>query len=325
MGNDILVFIEAREGKINPVSWQAVTAAKTLAGSTGGHVVAVALGPGLDGQLADAGKFGAASVKYFNTDALAAYTGDGFSRAIASVAKQISPKAVLIPATAMGKDLAPRVAVRLDAGLAVDCTGLSANGGKITAVRPVVAGKLISTVECSSESFVISVRPNAFPATETGGSATVESFDADLGEIRDRVVKTERAAGGAKDVAEAEIIVAGGRGLVSPENFEALILPLADVLGAAHGASRAIVDAGWRPHAEQVGQTGKTVSPKLYIACGISGAIQHKAGMDSSKCIVAINKDKDAAIFQFADYGIVGDCSEILPRLTAELKTLLGK
>jgi electron transfer flavoprotein alpha subunit len=225
----------------------------------------------------------------------------------------------------MGKDVSPRVAARLEAGLAVDCTNLRLNSGEIIATRPVYAGKAYIDIKINSAIKIYSLRPNVFKPEKTGaGNVSVEKLnisfeDKDFAsQVREVVVSSEKL-----DVAEADIVVSGGRGLKGPENFY-LVEDLAKVLGGAAGASRAVVDAGWRPHGDQVGQTGKTVSPKLYIACGISGAIQHLAGMSSSKCIVAINKDKDAPIFQIADYGIVGDVFEILPVLTEELKKVMG-
>jgi electron transfer flavoprotein alpha subunit len=226
----------------------------------------------------------------------------------------------------MGKDCAPRVAVKLDAGLASDCIALKVDGGNIIATRPVYAGKALTDVRISSAMKVFTLRPNVFAAgTSSGTSTPVEVIDIPLAEsdFASSVVETTMASGKA-DVAEADIIVTGGRGMKGPENFK-MIEDLAGVLGGAVGASRAVVDAGWRPHGEQVGQTGKTVSPSLYIAVGVSGAIQHVAGMSSSKYIVAINKDKDAPIFQIADYGIVADAFEIVPALTLETKKLLGK
>jgi len=224
----------------------------------------------------------------------------------------------------MGKDVAPRVALRLDAGLASDCIALRSEGGEIIATRPVFAGKALLDVRISTPVKVFTLRPNTFDAAEESGDARVELRTVPL-EGADLVttVLEMKVAAGRPDVTEADIIVSGGRGMKGPEHFQ-LIERLADALGAGVGASRAVVDAGWRPHDEQVGQTGKTVSPSLYIACGISGAVQHLAGMSTSRYIVAINRDKDAPIFQIADYGIVGDVFEILPALTEELKKAGG-
>ncbi|MCW8822731.1 MAG: electron transfer flavoprotein subunit alpha/FixB family protein, partial [Ignavibacteriaceae bacterium] len=222
--------------------------------------------------------------------------------------------------TALGKDLAPHLSIKLDAACVVDCIKISVSGNKIICTRPTYAGKALVDLKLLSNKKVITIRPNVFKAQVTENSNPPEIVVKDItsANLRSKVTEFKKAEG-KLDVSEADIIVSGGRGMKGPENFH-LIEELAETLGAAVGASRAVVDAGWRPHSEQVGQTGKTVSPTLYIACGISGAIQHLAGMSSSKFIVAINKDKDAPIFNVADYGITGDLFEILPVLTSEIK-----
>jgi electron transfer flavoprotein alpha subunit len=223
--------------------------------------------------------------------------------------------------TALGNDLAPRVAVRLNSGCLMDCTNLKVESGEIIATRPVYAGKANINSKLNSPVKIFTIRPNIFKADLSGEALTsITEKEVSNPNLKTKVVSFKKSEG-KLDVAEADIIVSGGRGMKGPENFN-LIESLADALGAAVGASRAVVDAGWRPHREQVGQTGKTVSPSLYIACGISGAIQHLAGMSSSKYIVAINKDKDAPIFSVADYGIAGDVFEILPVLTEEIKKI---
>lgn len=225
----------------------------------------------------------------------------------------------------MGKDLAPRVAARLGVGLAADCVAITADGSKLSATRPVFAGKAMQRVAFPLSPAVLSLRPKVFaaPAPQSGRAAAVETlaFTWDASAPRAKVTGSTGAQGGKPDLTESEIVVSGGRGLKGPEHF-VLVEQLADALGATVGASRAVVDAGWRSHGEQVGQTGKVVSPKLYVAIGISGAIQHLAGMSSSRCIVAINKDPEAPIFKVADYGIVGDLFEIVPALTAAVKQL---
>ncbi|MBA2244197.1 MAG: electron transfer flavoprotein subunit alpha/FixB family protein, partial [Gemmatimonadetes bacterium] len=222
------------------------------------------------------------------------------------------------------KDLAPRVAARLGVGYAADCTAFEVEGGEVVATRPRYAGKVFSRVRFTGKPALLSVRPNVVMPTQSARAGEIRNLDVNLdGVDAGAVVREVRAAGGEKlDVSEAPVIVSGGRGLREPENFK-LLEELAEALGnAAVGASRAVVDAGWRPHGEQVGQTGKTVAPTLYFAVGISGAIQHLAGMRTSKYIVAINKDPEAPIFKVADYGIVGDLFEILPRLTEEVRKL---
>ena len=248
-----------------------------------------------------------------------------YATVISEIAKRENAEIVLFSATAMGKDLAPRVAVRLNAGLATDCISLKVEGGDVIATRPIYAGKVLVDLKIQSAVKVFSLRPNVFPTVQSDSvncnveSAAVEFADKDF---ETKVVEINQTVG-KLDVAEADIIVTGGRGMKGPEHFT-IIEELAGLLGGAVGASRAVVDAGWRPHSEQVGQTGKTVSPTLYFAVGVSGAIQHLAGMSSSKYIVAINKDKEAPIFQVADYGIVGDAFEVLPAVTREVKKLLG-
>jgi electron transfer flavoprotein alpha subunit len=225
----------------------------------------------------------------------------------------------------MGKDLAPRVAARLGAGLATDCTALRAEGGQLVATRPIYAGKVLAEVTWDKPPAVASLRPKIFePAPpDAARSAAVEMFPAPVAEadLRVRTVEVKAAAQGQVDLTEAEVIVSGGRGMKGPEGY-GVLEELAAALGGVVGASRAAVDAGWRPHGDQVGQTGKTVSPRLYVACGISGAIQHLAGMSGSRCVVAINKDPDAPIFKVADYGLVGDLFEIVPALAGEVRKL---
>lgn len=321
----ILAFAEQREGKFKKSALEAVHAARKLADQTGGECIALVIGSGIAGSAGDLGTYGAARVLAVEAPTLARHSNTAYAKIIAETAQQEGAGIVVLSASQMGKDLAPRVAIKLNAGLASDCTALQVKDGDIIASRPVYAGKAVTDVKVKTAVKVFTLRPNVFTATASGAAAPVESRTAALAEKDFGSVVTDvRVASGRPDVTEADIIVSGGRGMKGPEHFT-LIEGLADVLGAGIGASRAVVDAGWRPHDEQVGQTGKTVSPMLYIACGISGAVQHLAGMSSSKYIVAVNKDKDAPIFQVADYGIVGDVFEILPEMTAQLKTMFGK
>ena len=322
---NILVVAEQRDGKVKKASYEAIKAASTVAAELGATVTAVLFGA--DEAAAKAmGGYGAAKTVHVADDRLAQYANGAYVKAVAQVMEKEGADVVMLPATSLGKDLAPRLAVRIDGALAPDVTAVMAEGGAIVAQRPVYAGKALIKVKINSAKQVFSLRPNVFSAGDsTGAEAAVEAFTPALDDA-DFVTKATGTsiASGKIDVAEATVIVSGGRGMQGPEHWP-LIEGLAETLGAATGASRAVVDAGWRPHAEQVGQTGKTVSPNLYVACGISGAIQHLAGMSSSKCIVAINKDKDAPIFQAADYGILGDVFEVLPALNEELKSFLGK
>lgn len=319
--SNVLVFVETRNGTPNKASLQAVSAAAGVAQSLGGSVTAAVIG-----ACNDAGAIGAAGagkVLHVTDAALANYSQDGYALALQKLCGTANAQFVVMAATSQGKDLAPRLAAKLDAGLMCDVTSVTAANGSIVAKRPVFAGKSFVTLEGTGGPLVITLRPNVFALATGGGAAAVETMNLGIADsdLKSRVTAILAAEGGKQDVAEAEVIVSGGRGMKGPEHW-ALIEELAKALGAATGASRAVVDAGWRPHSEQVGQTGKTVSPKLYVAVGISGAIQHLAGMSSSKCIVAINKDPQAPIFKVADYGIVGDAFEVLPKLTAALKAL---
>jgi len=320
----ILVHIEQRDGAIRPVAREALGEAKRLAATLGGPVVAVYCGasdPGLEAL----GEAGAEQVLFAKHEAFARYDGAGWAVAIAAAAKSVKPQLVLLGASSLGKDLAPRVAALLGAGLAGDCTALEAAGGRLVARRPVMAGKAFEKVSFPKPPAIVTLRPKVFAAAppEAGKKAAVQplAFDWDASQPRAVVTDTVVTAAGKVDLTESEIIVSGGRGVKGPEHF-ALIESLAEALGATVGASRAVVDAGWRPHGDQVGQTGKTVSPKLYVAVGISGAIQHLAGMSSSRCIVAINKDAQAPIFKVADYGVVGDLFEVVPALDQAIRKL---
>jgi electron transfer flavoprotein alpha subunit len=313
----ILTFAEQRDGKLRRASLEAVSEARRLAGPLGAGVVAVVIGPGGDAVSADLASYGADKVIVFGDPGFSSYATESYARALAQAIGTEKPSVVLVPFTAIGKDLAPRVAARIGAGLASDCVALSVRDGRVVARRPVYAGKAYATVEWAGEPQLATLRPNVFPLGQPDPSrkAEVVAASADTSS-RAKVTAVRAAAAGKVQLTEAQVIVSGGRGLKGPEHFH-LVEELAEALGAATGASRAVVDAGWVDHALQVGQTGKTVSPQLYVACAISGAIQHLAGMSSSKYIVAINKDADAPMFKVANYGILGDVFELLPRLTA--------
>ncbi len=322
-----VVFIEQRGNVIKRASLEALSKAAELSD----EVYAVAIGSDLQSAAEDLGKYGANKVFLFEHPSLLNYSATAYAKLVARVVKEHEAGVVLLAATAMGKDLGPRLAVRLGAGLASDVIAVQIEGEKILAKRYAYSGKAIATVQLETPVKILSVRPNVF-ALNSSYARTPEvirsTYSPDEADLK-TIVKEIVASAGKLDVTEADIVVSGGRGLRDPngdgkENWKNLE-ELASVLGAAVGASRAVVDAGWRPHAEQVGQTGKVVSPKLYIACGISGAVQHLAGMASSKVIVAINKDKDAPIFQVADYGIVGTVEETLPKLTEEFKKVLSQ
>lgn len=320
---NILVYFEERTGSIRKPSFEAITAAKAIGAATINAVVVTTSGSNvLSDQVKKAGASKIFVVEHAN---FANYSSKAAAKAVAEVAKSSGADVVVIPATGRGKDLAPRVAVRLEAGYVPDVTLFANEGGKIIATHPVYAGKANVNIEVTTAKKVYSTRPNLWKASkEPAAEAAIENMSITFADsdFSDRT-KELTLSQGKLDVAEADIIVTGGRGMKGPENW-GLIENLASAFGAATGASRAVVDAGWRPHSEQVGQTGKTVSPTLYVAVGVSGAIQHLAGMSSSKTIVAINKDANAPIFAVADYGIVGDAFELLPLLAEEVKKVKG-
>jgi electron transfer flavoprotein alpha subunit len=326
MGNNVLVISEQRDGVLKKVALEMLGAGAALAAALGGSVEAVLLGSGL-GNLPDTlAQYGATKVYVADDPALEAYSGEGYTNTLAAFIGKASPAIVLVGATAMGKDLAPRLAARLGVGLATECTAMEIDGGRLLATRPIFAGKALAKVTLSGDPQMVTVRPNVLPVPEFDASKTAvaEPVAAAVGNVRARVVGVLGAGEGEIDVAEANIIVSGGRGVGGPEGF-APVRSLARALHGAVGASRAAVDAGWIDHGHQVGQTGKTVTPNLYIACGISGAIQHLAGMKTSKVIVAVNKDPEAPIFKLANYGIVGDLFEVVPALEREFKKLLSE
>jgi electron transfer flavoprotein alpha subunit len=337
MSNKILAFIESKEGKFKNSAYEVVTEAHKIAADLNSELIVLTIGSGIDNEAQSLGSYGAKRLLIADSDEINAisknkeikYSSSSFAKVISEVAKQQNADIILLSATALGKDLAGRIAIKTDSSVFNDCIDIKIKDGSIVASRPVYAGKSIIDIKANSNKIVLTLRPNVFKPDNIGNeNIEIEKVDIDslnLNEsdfsayVKEIIVSNEKL-----DVAEADRIVSGGRGLKGPENFY-LIENLAASIGGATGASRAVVDAGWRPHSEQVGQTGKTVSPSLYIACGISGAIQHLAGMSSSKCIVAINKDKDAPIFQIANYGIVGDVFEIIPALTDEFKKVLSK
>ncbi|MGA1435737.1 MAG: electron transfer flavoprotein subunit alpha/FixB family protein, partial [Candidatus Kapaibacteriota bacterium] len=298
----IIVYIESKDAQsLKRTSYEALTAAQSIAG--GAPITAFAIG-GSEQALQTAGHYGVNSVVLAQHEVLATYSSTAAAEALAQYARSINADIVMLSGNASGKEIAPRLSVKLKAGLLPDCIALSNDSGKVHATRPVYAGKAQISVSSSSDASIIALRPNVFTAKSVGTqAAAISSFTPDLNASHARVIAVSTVKNEGKlDVAEADIIVSGGRGMKGPEHFP-LIEQLASTLGAAVGASRAVVDAGWRPHGEQVGQTGKIVAPQLYVAAGISGAIQHLAGMKDSKVIVAINKDPEAPIFGVADYG----------------------
>lgn len=320
MANKFLVFIEQRNGIIKKSSLEAAKVAADFAAKLSGSVEAVTVGNEIEG-LEKIGGYGVTKLTHFKSAELSYYSPSAYTDLISKFALENGCDTLFFGATSMGRDLAPRISVKLDAGLAMDSVALGIEGNDIISTRPIYGGKALVDVKIKSPNKVFALRPNVFnPGTPTGIKADIAIIDVDSPNLSVKVTEIKKAEG-KLDVAEADIIVSGGRGMKGPEHFH-LVEELAEILGAASGASRAVVDAGWRPHGEQVGQTGKTVSPTLYVALGISGAIQHLAGMRSSKFIVAVNKDKDAPIFQIADYGIVGDLFEVVPAMIEEIKKI---
>ena len=329
MAKGIWVFVEHKEEKIRKVTFEMLSAARKLADQKGEELCAVALGNSIGPFIEALGQFGTDKIYVLENELLSQYSTDGYTKALADLAKEQQPSIILFGATVIGKDLSPRVATRLQAGLATDCVEIGLdNEGRLTASRPMYAGKIMADVIFSSDTpQMASVRPNILPASiDAARQAQVIRLKPEInpGDIKTTILEVVKMAGEKVDLTEAEIIVSGGRGMKGPENFN-LLEGLAEVLSATVGASRAAVDAGWRQQIDQVGQTGKVVSPNLYIACGISGAIQHFAGMGTSKVIVAINKDPEAVIFSKCDYGIVDDLFKVVPVLTVEVKKLLSE
>ena len=318
----VFAFVEATDGKLKKSGAEILGQGRRLADGLGDTLDAVLVGKGVTALTEEVAALGADRVLVADSDELARFTIDGYLKPLLKAVAASSPKVVLIAASVVGKDIAPALAAATGSALLTDVTSLDAGDGKVSAEKPVFAGKALVKVTASTEMVVVTLRPNVFEpaAREEGRSAPVEMLEAGA-DIRTVVKEVLAKASEKLDLTEADIIVSGGRGLKGPENWH-LIENLAAAVGGVTGASRAVVDAGWRPHDEQVGQTGKTVSPKLYIAVAISGAIQHLAGMRTSKCIVAINTDAEAPIFKVADYGIVGDAFKVCPVLAEELKKL---
>lgn len=325
MAKGVWMVAEQRDGALRKVSIEIASAARKLADELGDEVCAVVIGSGVEGLAPELGKYGVDKVYVADAPVFANYTTDAYAAAVAKVVKENDPAILLCAASVLGKDLSSRLAGTLATGLAADCTELKIADGKLIAVRPMYAGKCFGQVVTSSFPQMASLRPNVFPVKENAKAGAVVKFDAGVSDadVKAKTVEVQKDASGKMELTEADVIVSGGRGMKGPEGY-AILEELAGLLRAAVGASRASVDAGWRPQSDQVGQTGKVVSPNLYIACGISGAIQHLAGMSSSKYIVAINKDAEAPIFAKADYGIVDDLFKVVPEVTKEVKKILS-
>ncbi|MDR1397090.1 MAG: electron transfer flavoprotein subunit alpha/FixB family protein [Desulfarculales bacterium] len=326
MAKGIWIIAEQSKSEIRKVSLELLSRARQIADATGEPLVAVIPGYGVADLAGKAAPYGADKVILIDDERLAKYTTGAYTSALGKLIKKEEPRAVLMGNTAVGKDLAPRLAQRLGVGMASDCTGMETDAANFLSFRrPIYGGKAFAEVAAKSVPALATIRPNTFTLAEPDPSRKPEIVkapaDIDAADLRAVVKEVALAVSARPELIEADIIISGGRGMKGPENYK-ILEECADVIGAAVGASRAAVDAGWIDQKFQVGQTGKTVSPTLYIACGISGAIQHLAGMGSSKVIVAVNKDPEANIFAVADYGIVGDLFEVVPLLTEEFKKL---
>lgn len=319
----VLVFCEFANGKPKKGALELLTASK----NAGLETAALVIGPGAGDITAELGHFGAKTCFVCDDASLTNYNPEAYSEVVAQAIDKFSPNYLLASSSSLGRDLFPRVGAKKDCGVASDCTILEFNDGKASVRRPMYSGKCTAEVEFSnSATSIILMRPNQLPVgdADTSASTEVVTLEKPAADFKTLIKEVVKGTSEKLDLTEANVIVAGGRGLKDAESFKVLD-ELADTLGATVGASRAVVDAGWVPHSMQVGQTGKTVAPSLYIACGISGAIQHLAGMSGSRVIVAINKDPEAPIFQKSTYGIVGDAFEVIPKLNEEFKKLLAE
>lgn len=321
MSKKVLVLGEIREGVIRNVSYEAIAAAKQIA--DGGEIVGVLLGDSVESLAPNLIAYGADRVVTVEHPHLKSYTSDGYSQAILAIFEQEKPEAIVFGHTSLGKDLSPKVSSRIQSGLISDVTEIEGSGDDVLFIRPIYSGKAFEKVKIKEGIVFVTVRPNNIPALEKdeSRSGSVSSLTVDIQNLRTIIKEVVRKTSEGVDLSEAKVVVAGGRGVKSEEGFEPLT-ELANLLGGAVGASRGACDAGYCDYSLQIGQTGKVVTPDLYIAAGISGAIQHLAGMSNSKVIVAINKDPEANIFKVADYGIVGDLFEVIPLMIEEIKAL---
>jgi Electron transfer flavoprotein, alpha subunit len=323
MAKGVFIVAEQRDGALRKVSFELASAARKLADQSGDEVSAILLGSGIESLAAELGKFGVDKVFVGDNAALEPYVTEAHAQVVAKILKDNDASIALFGASVQGKDLSARVAAKLATGLATDCTDVKVDGGKLVAIRPMYAGKCFGEVVFNTTPQIASLRPNVFAAVENAKAGAVTKVDVAVDAVKSKVLEVQKDTSGKVDLTEANIIVSGGRGMKGPDEYK-ILEELADVLKGTVGASRAAVDAGWRLQKDQVGQTGKVVSPNLYIACGISGAIQHLAGMSSSKCIVAINKDAEAPIFTKADFGVVDDLFKVVPELTNACKKLMA-
>jgi len=319
MAQGVFAITEQRDGELRKVSFEVVSEGRRVADGLGADLTAVVLGSGIEGFAEELKKYGPDKILVADDAALADYTTEAYTNVLAELIQSSDPAVIITGASAQGKDLSGRLAARLDAGVAMDCTEIKLDNGNLIYTRPMFGGKIVADVEIEGSPQIVAIRPNVMDAVENSKESAIEKPAVQTGDVKTKNIEMKMETGAKLELTEADIIVSGGRGTGGDY---AAIEELANELGAAVGASRSAVDEGWRPHSDQVGQTGKTVSPTLYVACGISGAIQHLAGMSTSKYIVAINKDAEAPIFSKADFGIVGDLFEMVPAIAAEVKKL---
>mmetsp|Transcript_4917 Transcript_4917/g.2736 ORF Transcript_4917/g.2736 Transcript_4917/m.2736 type:complete len:320 (+) Transcript_4917:3816-4775(+) len=317
----VLAIAEQVNGVFRKITYESLSEGRKIANAMGCEMIALVLGSGIDTTAEELKKYGADKILVADNPALEQYLTDVYTNIMVDIINKEKPKVIILGASTLGKDFAPRLSVRLNAPLATDCIAVSIEDGNVVVARPIYGGKLIADVILNGEPSIVALRPNAVSIVETEGKGIVEKIEVDAGDISLKFFDKKLDTKGV-ELTEADVVVSGGRGM-GGDDFS-VIEELAELLGGAIGASRSAVDEGWRSHSDQVGQTGKVVSPNLYIACGISGAIQHFAGMSSSKVIVAINKDEEAPLFAKADYGIVGDLFEIVPYVTEAIRSLKG-
>ncbi|MEE8480451.1 MAG: electron transfer flavoprotein subunit alpha/FixB family protein [Desulfobacterales bacterium] len=319
MAQGIFVITEQQDGAFRKVTFETVSEGRRIADGLNTDLTAVVMGSGVENITGELEKYGADKILVADDPVLAEYTTDAYTNVLANIIKPLDPELIIIGASTQGKDLAARLAARLDAGMAMECVAIRLENSGLVFTRPMFGGKVLADVEIEGTPKIVAVRPNVMSIAESPKTASVEKADVLAGDVATSVIETKAEAGDKVELTEADIIVSGGRGTGGDY---AVIEELAALFGGAVGASRSAVDEGWRPHSDQVGQTGKVVSPNLYVACGISGAIQHLAGMSTSKYIVAINKDPEAPIFSKADFGVADDLFEVVPEIIEEVKKL---
>jgi electron transfer flavoprotein alpha subunit len=319
MSQGVLAIAEQSKGVFRKVTYEALSEGKRIADSLGCDLTALVLGSGIENNVKELGKYGAERIIVIDNQVLGEYLNDAYTNVIGDVLRKENPAVVIIGASTQGKDLSARLSARLGAPLVMEGVAIRVENNKLVVTRPMYGGKILADTVLEGEPQMVAFRPNSIRIEESTGTGSIEVLDVDIGKTQVKFIE-KRLETGKIELTEADVIVSGGRGMGGDDYT--IVEELAGALGGAVGASRAAVDEGWRPASDQVGQTGKVVSPTLYVACGISGAIQHLAGMGTSKVIVAVNRDSEAPIFSKADYGIVGNLFEVLPLVTNEVKKI---